>query len=274
MSIRTTTLIRRPWPFASARLSTLEAVTLVTSLAITGLFAYILVTNVEAPGVAAIFGALGLVVAGLILIVRRWTPVLGSLFALLVGLLVVGPAPGEVARSLSQPADPLYFPLIVVLPLIGFAIVCGLAATAENVRRSRPGRSTPSWLVPLVTALLGAWVCGSALGALPRPTVVQAMSSSFLSSIPVVRTAGFQFDQTELHVRTGETVALRLQKSDATTHTFTVDEFGVDVPVLPGEANVALFVPARPGTYTFYCKPHYDPTTGQGMHGRLVVDYA
>ena len=81
------------------------------------------------------------------------------------------------------------------------------------------------------------------------------------------------FDQTELHARVGETVALRLEDGDPSTpHTFTIDELGVDVPINPGQDSLALFRPTQPRTYTFYCAPHYDRATGQGMHGTLVVD--
>ncbi len=40
----------------------------------------------------------------------------------------------------------------------------------------------------------------------------------------------------------------------------------------PGETGVALFRADKPGTYTFYCAPHYDKKTGEGMKGTLIVE--
>jgi plastocyanin len=39
-----------------------------------------------------------------------------------------------------------------------------------------------------------------------------------------------------------------------------------------GQSSLALFRPTAPGTYTFYCMPHFDKTTGEGMRGTLIVE--
>jgi plastocyanin len=36
--------------------------------------------------------------------------------------------------------------------------------------------------------------------------------------------------------------------------------------------SLALFTADTPGVYTFYCSPHYNKATGQGMHGTLIVE--
>ena len=272
MSLHTTSLIRARKLSTGGRLSALETTTVLTTIGLSGLLAYILLTAVQAPEVATTIGAIGLGVAGLIFTVRRWSIALGTLFALVAGVLVVAPAPDDIARVLVQPADPLYVPLMLLFPFMAMGMISGLAGTVQHVRRSQSGRTTPPWLMAVIAASVGVALCGIVLGMVPRPAVTQAISPSVLASLPALRTSGFAFDQTELHAHVGETVALRLENSDNTTHTFTVDELGVDVPIVPGDANVALFRPTQPGTYTFYCKPHYDPTTGQGMHGTLVVE--
>ena len=272
MSIHTTSLIGAPKLSTGGRLSPLETTTVLTTIGLSGLLAYILLVAVQAPEVAATIGAIGLGIAGLIFTIRRWSVALGTLFALVAGVLVVAPAPDDIARVLVQPADPLYIPLMFLFPLMALGTICGLAGTVQYGRRSKSGRVAPPWLRPVIAAALGVSLCGIVLGMVPRPAVTQAVSPSVLASLPALRTSGFAFDQTELHAHVGETVALRLDNSDNTTHTFTIDELGVDVSMLPGESSVALFRPTQPGTYTFYCKPHYDPTTGQGMHGTLIVE--
>ena len=88
----------------------------------------------------------------------------------------------------------------------------------------------------------------------------------------MVQTANFEFAQKELRVKAGETVALRLDNKDRETHLFEVDEFTIHAPVLPGEEGLALFKVTQPGTYTFYCAPHYNKEAGEGMKGTLIVE--
>jgi plastocyanin len=72
-------------------------------------------------------------------------------------------------------------------------------------------------------------------------------------------------------VRAGELVALRLENADQAPHSFDVDELGVHAPIPVGQSGVAIFRPSAPGTYTFYCAPHFDKASGQGMKGTLIV---
>jgi plastocyanin len=249
----------------------LEFTALASTLGLSGVLAYVLFSAVGAPEVATTIGCIGFAIAGLIVALRRWAPALGTVFALLALLLVVAPAPDDVARALVQPTDPLYLPLVFLFPLVVLGGVSGVAAAVQHLRRTRQGRTRPSWFLPLIAAAFTASLCGMALGALPR-SASDSISANTLASLPELRTSNFAFDTTELHVVAGQTVALRLVNTDNTTHTFTIDELGVDVPILPGDGNVAVFRPTQPGTYVFYCKPHYDRTTGQGMHGTLVVE--
>ena len=43
-------------------------------------------------------------------------------------------------------------------------------------------------------------------------------------------------------------------------------------PMPAGEEGLAVFTAPAPGTYRFYCAPHYDKASGQGMHGTLIVE--
>jgi heme/copper-type cytochrome/quinol oxidase subunit 2 len=56
------------------------------------------------------------------------------------------------------------------------------------------------------------------------------------------------------------------------THGFAVDELGVNAVMPAGAESLALFRPTTPGTYTFYCPPHYDKASGTGMYGTLIVE--
>ena len=67
-------------------------------------------------------------------------------------------------------------------------------------------------------------------------------------------------------------VALRLVNDDNEGHSFDVDELGVHALIPAGKPGVALFKAGAPGTYLYYCAPHYDKATGEGMQGRLIVE--
>jgi heme/copper-type cytochrome/quinol oxidase subunit 2 len=81
----------------------------------------------------------------------------------------------------------------------------------------------------------------------------------------------FQFDQPKITAKVGESVALRLENADTSTHYFEIDELNVHALMPPGESNLTLFTPTQPGTYRFYCAPHSDKQTGEGMVGTLAV---
>lgn len=74
----------------------------------------------------------------------------------------------------------------------------------------------------------------------------------------------FKFDSRTITTDTG-TVAVTVANDDATLHTFTIDELGVDLNVPPGTTQRVRF-PADRGTYRFYCIPH-----ALDMAGELVV---
>jgi plastocyanin len=80
------------------------------------------------------------------------------------------------------------------------------------------------------------------------------------------------FDRGTITVKAGELAALRLENPDGVGHSFDVDELNLHIPMAANADSLALFIPDQPGTYTFYCAPHYDKASGKGMHGTLVVE--
>ncbi|HEX6386536.1 MAG TPA: cupredoxin domain-containing protein [Anaerolineae bacterium] len=91
-----------------------------------------------------------------------------------------------------------------------------------------------------------------------------------LAELPAITTAGFSFDQPEIRVRAGETVALRLDNAHSVPHSFDIDELGVHVEMPAGQSSLALFKAPPPGTYTYYCQiPRHRE---HGMEGTLIVE--
>jgi hypothetical protein len=47
-----------------------------------------------------------------------------------------------------------------------------------------------------------------------------------------------------------------LKNEGRSTHTFTIDELGINVRLAPGETKTIEITPNKVGSYTFYCIPH------------------
>jgi plastocyanin len=67
----------------------------------------------------------------------------------------------------------------------------------------------------------------------------------------------FEFDEEQYAFEPGTTVLVR--NEDPFLHTFTVDELDIDITLSPGSEEL-VEIPAEPGTYVLYCRPHtFDP---------------
>ncbi|MFA5873878.1 MAG: cupredoxin domain-containing protein [Anaerolineales bacterium] len=87
------------------------------------------------------------------------------------------------------------------------------------------------------------------------------------------------FDKTEIHVKVGEPVTIRLTSLDNSYHTdgggkhqLAVDELGLNVIVQPESSDYVTFTPDKPGTYTFYCDICCGGRANPTMNGTLIVE--
>ncbi|HEX5691912.1 MAG TPA: cupredoxin domain-containing protein [Roseiflexaceae bacterium] len=263
VAIRTHRLAARP---------TLRTITIAALLANTLLFGFEILSggpdDIMVPHVIV-----SLVVAGIVALRFRWPPVLGALlFALQVleGYIFLG-------SSLTQPDSTATFAfaaLFFAISIIG--LVAGVGATVQNYRapRSRPfvDPLAPAWINPSLL-VVAALALGGILSTAIQPRGVQPnFSPEALAGLPTLTAKEDMFDRPEISAKVGETVVLRLDNADTTTHYLDIDEFNVHALIPPGKSNVALFKPTQPGTYTFYCHPHADKAARAGMVGTLVVE--
>jgi plastocyanin len=211
-----------------------------------------------------------LIVAGVVATGWRWAPALGAVLALAIGGMLLVPAAGEIAFSLSHPTDGLFILMVLLLPLLALAIIAGVSATVQNYRSVE--RRTPRGLPTALTALAGLIVGAVLVGLIAKPIDAVGVTPEVLAGLPGVTLEAF--DKGEVRVKAGEMVALRLENVDGASHSFDVDELNVHALMPGGKSSLALFKPAAPGTYTFYCgiPGHYDKASGEGMHGTLIVE--
>lgn len=82
----------------------------------------------------------------------------------------------------------------------------------------------------------------------------------------------FEFEPTRISVTGGSQVLVR--NDDPFLHTFTIDELDIDQTLTIGSEKL-ITIPAQPGTYVLYCKPHTEtpekPEPDSDMAGTLSV---
>jgi plastocyanin len=216
---------------------------------------------------------ISLVVAGIAALRFRWAPVVGALFCalqLVEGYMFLGSMLTEPDSAATFAFAALYFAITIV------GLVTGVGATVQNYRapRNRPfvDPPAPRSTYPALLALV-ALVLGGILSTAIQPSGVSpSFSPEALAALPALTAKDSQFEQRTITAKVGETVVLRLDNADTTTHHLDIDEFNVHALMPPGKSNVALFRPTQPGTYTFYCQPHANKAAGAGMVGTLIVE--
>lgn len=87
------------------------------------------------------------------------------------------------------------------------------------------------------------------------------------------------FDKTEIRVKAGQPVTIRLTSLDNEHHTdgggkhqWAVDELGVNVIAQPLSSDYVTFTPDKAGAYTFYCDICCGGKANPTMNGQIIVE--
>jgi plastocyanin len=216
---------------------------------------------------------IALVVAGIAALRFRWVPVIGALLgaALIIeGYIFIGRELTEPTNAASFASTAIFFATAVV------ALVAGVGATVQNYRvpRSRPfvDPPAPRWIYPTLLAFTALTLGGILSTTIQPHGALPGVSPEALAALPALTARDYIFDQPQIKAKVGETIALRLENADDTTHYLDIDELNVHALMPAGKSNMALFTPAQPGVYRFYCAPHANKATGEGMVGTLIVE--
>lgn len=78
------------------------------------------------------------------------------------------------------------------------------------------------------------------------------------------------FVQSEITVKAGRPVTLRLVNRDGYAHAFDMDEFDIHASLAANETVESSFTPGKPGRYPFYCSSPGHAMAG--MTGTLIVE--
>src|SRR5262245_55335459 len=260
-------LLTRPRFFSRKPLAALGKLTVSALAALTAFMIYLDIAVFQLDPHALPFIAVTVLLTGLAATGWRATPLLGALWC---GVFSVMSIPFT-SYNLTHPEQfNLFLPeLWLDLALIG-GIVGGIAATVQNYRTPLAERRTPRWLPYALTAMAALALGGLLVAAVVQGRDSGGVSEEMLAQLPAVSVKAAKFEQTELHARVGQTVALRLENADGQGQSFDVDELKVHAAMPVGKPGLALLTPTKAGSYTFYCALHYDKETGQGMKGTLI----
>jgi plastocyanin len=229
----------------------------------------VLIKGVEMP--LPIFSIISLLLAALVagrpVGGWRWTPLLGAVW----GLVLLFGKVEMLLFHLAHPENTHEFAAqLVLIGLATTAVTAGVGATVQNYRRPAEERRLPRWVPWGLTTMAGLLLGAVAVAAIPQAGSGVQVEPAVLAKLPAVPLDAFNGG--EIRVRAGQLTALRLENSDGAAHSFDVDELNLHV-AMPGDSDsLALFTADTPGVYTFYCAPHYDKSTGRGMHGTLIVE--
>jgi plastocyanin len=192
-----------------------------------------------------------------LLVMLRWRRVAAVWLGVVSVALLVFSAP-FLADALGHPESMVDFIPLVVLVV---SLVIGAIAAIPSFRVGR-GRDAPS-AAPRAIAV-------AAVGVLVITAIISVVSFAGIENVTarpgdiLVVTEAFEFDPAGLHGDEG-IISIHVTNRDATRHTFTVEELGVDLNVPPNSAQRLSFS-AEPGSYRFVCRPH-----APGMDGTLIV---
>jgi plastocyanin len=251
---------------------TLRAIT-IAALALNALLFGIDVLSSGPDGINVTHVIISLVVAGIAALRFRWVPALGALLCalqLIEGYIFLGNMLTDPDSAATFAFAALFFAITIV------GLVAGVGATVQNYRapRSRPfvDPLAPRWIYPALRALAALVLGGILTTAIQPHGVSTSFSPELMAALPALQAKDYLFDQSIIRAKVGETVALRLDNADGSTHYLDIDELNVHTTIPAGKSNVALFKPTQPGTYTFYCHPHADKAARSGMVGTLIVE--
>ena len=115
---------------------------------------------------------------------------------------------------------------------------------------------------------------------LGRWTTLGLFAVALLGSAPVVRAQEprvvtiaakrFEFSPSEVHLKRGEPVVLRISSADV-THGLYMKALGIDTEIKPGKTTEVSFTPQAAGRFTAIC--HHFCGAGHGnMHMVFVVE--
>jgi plastocyanin len=219
----------------------------------------------EFLGFLVVTSAVPLIGAYLVWRFGTWSKIVGILAALAPAVMLFWTAFG-----LAQPTSFFDFmPGVLVIPGALLAIVACVSAIVAGRRGHASATAVGGEMKTIRIALsvvVGLAVVSGGLTLGTRSTADAAGTAA------TVDMKDFEFVPDNQSVAGGSTILVK--NSDPFHHTFTVEALDIDVDFGP-RSSETIEIPARPGTYVIFCRPHTGTPDDPGendMAGELTVE--
>lgn len=219
----------------------------------------VLAWRLDTEGETGFFGIIiGIAVIGAILVRTRptWTKIAAILLAVLLFLGLWWTIFGLLAGPSS------FFDFmsgVLVMPGATLAVASSVSAFVAGRRGhlgARPQKGERKG-IRIALTVVGAFALLSGVVTVTTRSTVADASTAAAS----VHLKDFEFSPTDLEVPGGSAVFVR--NDDPFLHTFTVDQLDIDQTITLGSEKL-ITIPAKPGTYVLYCKPHTEDPDDPG----------
>lgn len=211
--------------------------------------------------------AIAAVGAVLVRLRQGWTKIVAIVLAIMLFLGLWWTVFGLLAGPSS------FFDFMSGLLVMPGALLAAIGSVASFIARRRGHTGTKAVggerrtiRSAIVVVAIGALLSG-VLTVTSRSSVSDASAAG-----ATVTMKDFEFDPIRISVAGGSQVLVR--NDDPFLHTFTIDELDIDQTLTIGSEKL-ITIPATPGTYVLYCKPHTEtpenPEPDSDMAGTLSV---
>ena len=179
----------------------------------------------------------------------RILPLLAPIWAILMLLIIAPLIPNALGTFNSFFDTGLLIPAIVSLIVAG---VAGIAGFLQHRRGTTRDVSTAGerWVLWATTAMVVGLMVVSGTLHLTSLESVSPDEKAVAISVDIENSA---FKPAQLTVPAGKPVKFVIKNRDLTGHSFTIEELGIDVKVLPGSEELIELSSHPAGTYVYSC---------------------
>jgi uncharacterized cupredoxin-like copper-binding protein len=197
---------------------------------------------------------------------RSWFWLVATLPAALILLMNLP----FIAHDVTRPAVTPQFLVTVGAVTGGLAVIVGGIVAFLEVRR---GQLIWTWADR--AGRVSLTLAGVAVGAVATSVLagLAPVSGGEITAVPtvtgVLTAEQTAFVETNLEMRSGETLGLFITNNDAIAHTFDIESLGIHVDLPVNSTTAVAIRPSGPGTLEFFCSvPGH---RGAGMAGTIAV---
>ncbi|AST93567.1 MULTISPECIES: cupredoxin domain-containing protein [Sutcliffiella] len=204
----------------------------------------------------------------------KWVPVFGIIYGLFFSVLTIP----SLVISMFRNVDPEYNAMLEASnPFIGISFLTAIFVLAiltfsifslkANIQQTNEAFS----FFPLVKgAFYGATIIGLLISLYLQQHWVTGINATTIEKLPTIVMKPDSVEPATMELYASAPIVLRIQnESNNNCHILSFPELGASVHMEKGRTGL-IVLDAKPGTYTYECKPHHD-YYHEGIKGELTI---